>query len=72
MSDGDNIVNRFMPKEISPHAVVQHLLNELNDIEELYIVVKDKKGNYNEVITGETGGLAFAILVLQKYFMEHI
>lgn len=64
--------SKFMPKEISPHAILCHLQHELPEIEELYIVIKDKKGNYNEVICGETGGLAFAILVLQKYFMDRI
>ena len=65
-------VNKFMPKEISPYAIVSHLEHELPDIEELYIVVKDKKGNYNEVICGETGGLAFSIAVLQKHLMERM
>lgn len=65
-------LKKFMPKEISPHAIVSHLQNELADIDELYIVVKDKAGNYNEVICGETGGLAFAILVLQKYWMGSV
>ena len=67
----DNI-HRFMPKDISPHAIVSHLQAELEEISELYIIVKDKSGNYNEVVCGETGGLAFAIMVLQKYWMDHL
>jgi len=65
-------VHKFMSKEISPHAIVSHLQGELDDIDEIYIVIKDKAGNYNEVICGETGGLAFAIAVLQKFLMRSL
>lgn len=64
--------NNFMPKDISPHAIICHLQNELSEIDELYIVLKDKSGNYNEVICGHTGGLSFAIVVLQKYLLERM
>lgn len=69
MSDN---VKHFMPKEFSPHAIVSQLQNEVSDIEELYVVVKNKTGDYHEIISGETGGLSFAIAVLQKYLLERL
>lgn len=60
-----------MPKEISPHAIVSHLQAELSEIDEIYMVVKDKDGNYYEIICGETGGLAFSIQILQMYFADN-
>jgi hypothetical protein len=67
-------MKKFLPRETSPHTIVTHLQNELNDdnIVEIYIVVRDRKGNYNETLYGDVGGLAFAILVLQKSAITEI
>lgn len=65
-------MKKFMPKEISPHAVVCHLQNEIENIAELYVVIKDKHGDFYEALTGSNQGLAFSIVVLQKHLMDRL
>ncbi len=56
----------------SVHALVTDLSAQLPDISAIYCVVKYKNGAFAEMVCGESGDLAFAIMVLQKYLMENI
>lgn len=63
-------VTRFKPTEISPHAVINHLNEILPTIEEIYVVTKDKDGNWEEHHCGDLMGLTFAVLVMHKHALE--
>lgn len=68
MSDGT--VHRFKSREITPHAVVNWLNEELSRTDEIYVVLKDKDGNFVDAICGNAGGAAFAALILQQKAVE--
>jgi hypothetical protein len=68
MSAGN--VKRFKSREITPHAVVNWLFDELLNIEEIYVVIKDKEGNYVEAVKGDAGGAAYAALIIQQIAVE--
>lgn len=67
----DNL-HRFIPKgHLGTCAtVVDDLVARLETMEEIYVVVKDKDGTHQEYLSGNLGGLAFAILVLQQKALE--
>lgn len=67
----DNI-HRFIPKGKlgTPATVVDDLVARLDSIQEIYVVVKDKDGSSQEYLSGDLGGLTFAILVLQQKALE--
>lgn len=54
------------------HTLITELVEKVELIEEIYMVVKDKDGNFEEVLCGDLAGLGVSIAVLQKYMMEHI
>lgn len=65
-------IDYLISKEITPHTVATQIVNEVENIEEIYCVVKSKDGNWVEIMAGTTGGLAQAVLMLQKYWNEAI
>lgn len=61
-----------LPKDLSqitPTTLVNNLLDNLGNLEEIYCVVKTKDGSFIEVCSGNAGGVAFSIVVLQNYVM---
>lgn len=61
------------PKRIiadSPHGLVSFLNEEVDDIAEIYCVIRTKDGTFSPQIIGNAAGLAFAILVLQQYALD--
>lgn len=65
-----SVVSRFKNSEIIPHAVVNWLNDELPNIDGIFVVIKDKDGNFVEGICGNAGDLAFVALVLQAKALE--
>lgn len=67
----DNIF-RLVPKGRlgTPATVVEDLVARLDTMTEIYVVVKDQNGSSQEYLSGDLGGLAFAILVLQQKALE--
>lgn len=63
-------VHRFKSREITPHAVVNWLHDELPRIAEIYVVIKDKDGNFTDAVCGEAGGCAFSALIIQQKALE--
>lgn len=65
-------IGKLLPKVVTPHAIVadlNHLIAD-NRIEEIYVVVKTKNGDWAPSCSGDLAGLAFAVLYLQKYWSE--
>lgn len=62
----------FIPKGISKHAIVSDLQHSLEDVEELYVVMKYKNGDWGHSMSGDVQGLAFAILILNQYALESL
>ena len=60
----DNEVKRL---ELAPsvHGVINSLTADLPQIEEIYVIVKRRDGGWYDSISGDTAGIAFAILLLQ-------
>lgn len=65
-------ISRLIPKGKlgTPQTVVDDLVSRLASMEEIYCVVKDKDGTNQEYLSGNLGGLTFAILVLQQKALE--
>lgn len=71
MSDEENKVRHLHSKGMaSVHGVVTHLNERVEAISEIYTVVKLKDGSFYECISGDTGGMAFAVIVLQKHMLD--
>lgn len=66
-------LGKLLPKDITPHAVVADLNHLIADgrVEEIYVVVKTKDGEWAPSCSGNLAGLAFAALYLQKFWNEH-
>lgn len=50
----------------TPHAIVNELVTHINDIEEMYVIVKTKDGNWQESMVGDLQGLVFASFILSE------
>lgn len=57
------------PSGLKPTAIINNLLDHLDEIEEVYVVVKTKEGDFLECCAGNAGGVAFTIAVWMKYMM---
>lgn len=65
-------IDYLIQKDITPHTVVTQIVNEVENIDEIYCVVKNKEGDWVEIMSGTHAGLAFAALCLQKYWGETV
>lgn len=65
-------VTAFQSKDGSVLDIISNLSAHSHAIEEIYCVVKLKTGTVHEKMFGDRAGLAFAIIILQKYLMESI
>lgn len=54
------------------HTLITELAEKVDSIEELYVVVKDKDGNFQESLCGDMAGVCFAALLLQKFALENV
>lgn len=61
-----------MPKGISKHAIASDIQHSLEEIDELYVVMKYKNGDWGHSMSGDVQGLAFAILILSQYAQESL
>lgn len=55
---------------VTVHHVVTELTKELSKMDEIYVVTKDKEGEWLVSTCGDLGGVAFAIQLLQEYWSQ--
>lgn len=67
-------VARLIPKGMlgTVDTVIDDLVDQRNDIEEIYVCIKRKGGTSDTFFKGSLGGLTFALLVLQDKALEHL
>lgn len=63
-------MTHLVPKDITVRSVIADLTNIESEIEEIYLVVKTKDGQWAPSLCGDLQGLAFAILFLQQHWNE--
>lgn len=63
-------IKHLVTKEITVRSVIADLCNIESEIDEIYIVVKTKDGQWVPSLCGDMAGLAFAALYLQQHWME--
>ena len=61
----DKVIHLVNSKDITVRSVIADLCNIEEQIDEIYVVVKTKEGQWAPSLAGDLGGLAFAILFLQ-------
>lgn len=63
-------VHRMLHDDVTPHAVLSYLNEKLPDIAEIYIVIKDKEGNWSHTICGNLAGVSFSTLILHDVALK--
>lgn len=64
-------ISHLISDHVSVQSCVADVLNEIDDIDEIYLVYRKKStGTYCENVCGDMKGLLFAILILQQYSQQ--
>lgn len=56
----------------SPQTLLLDLQQEISEVEQLFMVVKYKDGQYGSKVAGKSDALAYAIAILQEFLLESI
>lgn len=65
-------IKHLVSNHISPHSVLADAVEQINDIEQIYVIYKIRDGAWFESTCGDVSGQSFAIMILQKSALEKL
>lgn len=70
----DERPTRLIPKGhlTTPQHILEQVNERVENLEQIFIVTKDKDGNFEEYLCGTLTELCYSIVLLQKLAMEQI